>query len=98
MRSGQAPTGAVGVKATGRVSNPTMKFDTRSGWRSSAGQVDVGQSVEEAVDHARDLGAGQAVAEAEVGAEAEGDVIVGWRRMSKVSGSANTVSSRLADG
>ena len=54
-----------------------MKFDTRSGWVSVVGHVDVGQAVEDAVDHARDLGPGQAMAQAQMGPEAEGDVVVG---------------------
>ena len=63
-----------------------------------AGQLEVGQALDDLAHGGLDLGPGQAGAEAEVhAAAAEGDVVVGRAaRRRRRAGSSNTSSSRLA--
>ena len=87
--------GRIGVKRTGIVLTPF----TKSEWRrfGRAGQLEVGEALDDLAHGGLDLGAGEAGAEAEVlAAAAEGDVVV--RRAAHVEDVrvSNTSSSRLA--
>ena len=66
------------VKVTGRDSRPLTKLAGRSSSSASgSAMAQVGEAIEELVEHHGDLEAGQAGAEAEVRAEAERHVLVG---------------------
>ena len=76
IRRGRRPRG-VGVNATGISSMPGDEVGRPARQRGAVdGQVQVGQAGQQALDHDPELQAGQLVAQAEVGAEAEGHVRV----------------------
>jgi hypothetical protein len=66
--------------------------------RRLAGDLEIREAAEELAEHDGDLAAGEVGAEAEVGAGPPKPTCgFGSRRTSKRYGSANTVSSRLAE-
>ena len=98
-RRPSADGGRVGRERHGSVSNPTMKFDTRKG---------MGVVARPGGCRAGGRGCGRPCPTISARARRwprhrwapnpNATWSLGWRRMSKVSGSSNTVSSRLADG